>query len=68
MATNGQDSTDSSSESVALDPTSYSSIWKLGWPVMVGMGTVNVIYGDISAMGKSDLKYVVGYYRVSHMG
>ncbi|MCI0812369.1 MAG: NADH-quinone oxidoreductase subunit M [Chloroflexi bacterium] len=37
-------------------------------PVLVGLGTVNVIYGAISAMGQSDLKYVVGYSSVSHMG
>lgn len=37
-------------------------------PVLIGLGTVNVIYGAISAMGQSDLKYVVGYSSVSHMG
>ena len=37
-------------------------------PVLVGLGTVNVIYGAISAMGQSDLKYVIGYSSVSHMG
>jgi len=30
-------SSDSIEESAVLDPTSYRSIWKLGWPVMVGM-------------------------------
>ncbi len=37
-------------------------------PVLVGLGTVNVIYGAMSAMGQRDLKYVVGYSSVSHMG
>lgn len=37
-------------------------------PVLIGLGTVNVIYGAISAMGQSDLKYVIGYSSVSHMG
>ena len=37
-------------------------------PVLIGLGTVNVIYGAISAMGQSDLKYVVGYSSISHMG
>ena len=37
-------------------------------PALVGLGTVNVIYGAISAMGQTDLKYVIGYSSVSHMG
>ena len=37
-------------------------------PVLIGLGTVNVIYGAISAMGQRDLKYVIGYSSVSHMG
>jgi NADH-quinone oxidoreductase subunit M len=37
-------------------------------PVLVGLGTVNVLYGAWSAMGQRDLKYVVGYSSVSHMG
>jgi NADH-quinone oxidoreductase subunit M len=37
-------------------------------PVLIGLGTVNVLYGAISALGQSDLKYVVGYSSVSHMG
>ena len=37
-------------------------------PVLIGLGTVNVVYGAISAMGQKDLKYVVGYSSVSHMG
>ena len=37
-------------------------------PVLVGLGTVNVLYGAWSALGQSDLKYVIGYSSVSHMG
>ena len=37
-------------------------------PVLIGLGTVNVIYGAISALSQRDLKYVVGYSSVSHMG
>ena len=37
-------------------------------PVLIGLGTVNVIYGAVSAMGQRDLKYVVGYSSISHMG
>ena len=32
------------------------------------LATVNVLYGAISAMAQQDLKYVVGYSSVSHMG
>ena len=37
-------------------------------PALVGLGAVNVIYGAVSAMGQRDLKYVVGYSSISHMG
>ena len=37
-------------------------------PAMICLGTVNAVYGAISAMGQIDLKYVVGYSSVSHMG
>jgi NADH-quinone oxidoreductase subunit M len=40
-----------------------------GWmPLLMGLGTVNVLYGAVSAMGQRDLKYVIGYSSVSHMG
>ena len=32
------------------------------------LATVNVLYGAVSAMAQQDLKYVVGYSSVSHMG
>ena len=37
-------------------------------PVLIGLGAVNVLYGAVSALGQRDLKYVVGYSSVSHMG
>ena len=37
-------------------------------PVLIALGTVNVLYGAVSAMAQQDLKYVVGYSSVSHMG
>ena len=37
-------------------------------PVLIVLGTVNVVYGAISAMSQQDLKYVIGYSSVSHMG
>lgn len=37
------------------------------WLLML-LGTINVVYGAISAMGQKDLKYVIGYSSVSHMG
>ncbi|MEK7282006.1 MAG: NADH-quinone oxidoreductase subunit M, partial [Chloroflexota bacterium] len=37
-------------------------------PLLAVLGTVNIIYGAISAMAQTDLKYVVGYSSVSHMG
>jgi len=37
-------------------------------PVLITLGTVNVLYGAISAMSQTDLKYVIGYSSVSHMG
>lgn len=37
-------------------------------PVLIGLGMVNVLYGAWSALGQTDLKYVIGYSSVSHMG
>jgi len=37
-------------------------------PVLLTLGTVNVLYGAFSAMAQQDLKYVIGYSSVSHMG
>ena len=37
-------------------------------PALITLGTVNVVYGAISAMAQTDFKYMVGYSSVSHMG
>lgn len=37
-------------------------------PVLIALGTINVLYGAISALSQRDLKYVIGYSSVSHMG
>ncbi len=37
-------------------------------PVLISLGTVNVLYGAVAAMSQVDLKYVIGYSSVSHMG
>ncbi len=36
--------------------------------VLIILGIINVVYGAVAAMGQRDLKYVVGYSSVSHMG
>ena len=36
--------------------------------VLIVLGIINVVYGAVAAMGQRDLKYVVGYSSVSHMG
>jgi NADH-quinone oxidoreductase subunit M len=39
------------------------------WAPLVGtIATINVVYGALSAMAQSDLKYVIAYSSVSHMG
>tara|TARA_Y100000588_G_scaffold244005_1_gene258193 strand:- start:1915 stop:3069 length:1155 start_codon:yes stop_codon:yes gene_type:complete len=37
-------------------------------PLFMGLGIVNVLYGSVSALAQQDLKYVIGYSSVSHMG
>jgi NADH-quinone oxidoreductase subunit M len=37
-------------------------------PVLIVLATVNVLYGAFSAMAQRDLKFVIGYSSVSHMG
>jgi len=39
------------------------------WAFVVGtVAVINVVYGALSAMSQSDLKYIVAYSSVSHMG
>lgn len=37
-------------------------------PALIALGTINVVYGAISALAQTDFKYVIGYSSVSHMG
>ncbi|HUT74944.1 MAG TPA: NADH-quinone oxidoreductase subunit M [Armatimonadota bacterium] len=37
-------------------------------PLVGGIAVVNILYGAMSAMGQTDLKYVIAYSSVSHMG
>ena len=37
-------------------------------PMLITLGTINVVYGAVSAMAQTDFKYMVGYSSVSHMG
>jgi NADH-quinone oxidoreductase subunit M len=39
------------------------------WSFLMGtIATINILYGAFSAMGQTDLKYVIAYSSVSHMG
>jgi NADH-quinone oxidoreductase subunit M len=40
---------------------------ELAW-LVGGIGCINVVYGALSAMAQVDLKYVIAYSSVSHMG
>ncbi len=37
-------------------------------PALMVLGTINVLYGAMSAFAQKDLKFVIGYSSVSHMG
>ncbi len=37
-------------------------------PLVGGVAVVNIVYGALSAMSQKDLKYIVAYSSVSHMG
>ena len=37
-------------------------------PALMVLGTINAIYGAMSAFAQKDLKFVIGYSSVSHMG
>jgi len=40
-------------------------LWK---PVIAGLAVVGVVYGALAALAQRDLKFVIGYSSVSHMG
>ncbi len=37
-------------------------------PVLMTLGVTGAVYGSVSALAQTDLKYMVGYSSVSHMG
>ena len=39
--------------------------WK---PVIAGLAVIGVVYGALTALSQKDLKFVIGYSSVSHMG
>ena len=49
---------------MSLLPEGFET-WSL---LLLILGTINVVYGAISALSQTDLKYVIGYSSVSHMG
>jgi NADH-quinone oxidoreductase subunit M len=41
---------------------------KIWAPLILGLATVNVVYGALIALIQTDFKYVIGFSSVSHMG
>jgi NADH-quinone oxidoreductase subunit M len=41
---------------------------KVWAPLVAGVAVINIVYGAYVAMGQRDLKYVIAYSSVSHMG
>ena len=48
------------------------TMFPVGWAdwrlLLIVIGVINVVYGAFCAMSQTDLKYVIGYSSVSHMG
>lgn len=42
--------------------------WQYWAPLMAGLATVGIVYGALVGLSQTDLKYVIGYSSVSHMG
>jgi NADH-quinone oxidoreductase subunit M len=42
--------------------------WKFWAPLMATVAVIGIVYGALVAMSQTDLKFVVGYSSVSHMG
>jgi NADH-quinone oxidoreductase subunit M len=40
-------------------------LWK---PVIAGLAVIGIVYGALTALAQRDLKFVIGYSSVSHMG
>lgn len=42
--------------------------WQYWAPLMAVLATVGIVYGALAGLSQTDLKYVIGYSSVSHMG
>ena len=42
--------------------------WKFWAPLMATLAVIGIVYGALAALSQTDLKFVVGYSSVSHMG
>ncbi len=42
--------------------------WQFWAPVMAALATIGIVYGVLVGLRQTDLKYVIGYSSVSHMG
>jgi NADH-quinone oxidoreductase subunit M len=42
--------------------------WKYWSPLMATLAAIGVVYGALAGLRQTDLKYVIGYSSVSHMG
>jgi NADH-quinone oxidoreductase subunit M len=42
--------------------------WDFWAPLMAVLATVGIVYGSLAALRQTDLKFVIGYSSVSHMG
>ena len=49
---------------IPLFPQGFEQ-WK---PVIAGLAVVGILYGALTALAQKDLKFVIGYSSVSHMG
>ena len=53
---------------IRLGLTLFPQGWA-DWALWLGIiGIINIVYGALCAMSQTDLKYVIGYSSVSHMG
>jgi NADH-quinone oxidoreductase subunit M len=42
--------------------------WKFWAPLMATLAVIGIVYGALAALSQTDLKFVIGYSSVSHMG
>jgi NADH-quinone oxidoreductase subunit M len=51
-----------------LAPVDWLGGWSVATVLLAFIGTINIIYGALCAMAQSDLKKLVAYSSISHMG